>query len=651
MKPRAVAGQSWGYTYDAIGNRSSMTRSAAAVRQADATLGPATSFTTSYTPNAVNQYAQIDPPQAIEVAGLTVPEVTQVSVNGAPTTGRPPGNGEPGGFSLWLEGAALGTWPQVSIQATRTGARANGSDLTTVRSGHVYVRPQEIPTYDPDGNLLSDAGWQYEWDADNRLILAQQKEPGLPADMPQKRIKYHYDWMSRLVAREESERRTLNNGTGLRSDTWTLVKTTHHYYDGWNLMAEVESGETVSVAGSPSPKVRRCLHGLDLSNTHEVGLANGPRTSTTATGGVGTLLGVIAPDDRLYTACTEVNGNLTGFIEASAGALAARFDYDAFGNVVTDWSAPGHNAAEISQIRFSTKFQDPETGWLFYGYRWYDPVNGRWTAKDPIAEAGGLNLYGMVGNDAVNSVDVLGHIILCNCQLDRAFKEFGVSNWNEEGSSDTVHRYTRTVENISHTPDKKSLQKLIVIRMMNSNIAFEIDPSDCYENFKKHVHRRIEIIENTKNAKFGWPKPTDSESLPPRDPGIAPQKYYDLANDPSTKVGCMEGSSICTGGPGLPYSAIMPYPAVPAGEGAGRPVPGDTGYFRNTGTVRGRADDGENVIHVGLRNKEEMFWGHLPGGGLSLSYQEWSGTLRQLFQIERVSWESGSYPKAGLRVN
>ncbi len=76
-EPAAVAGQSWGYTYDGIGNRSSMTRSAAAVRQADATLGPATSFTTSYTSNAVNQYAQIDPPQAIEVAGLTVPEVTR----------------------------------------------------------------------------------------------------------------------------------------------------------------------------------------------------------------------------------------------------------------------------------------------------------------------------------------------------------------------------------------------------------------------------------------------------------------------------------------------------------------------------------------------------------------------------------------------
>jgi len=44
----------------------------------------------------------------------------------------------------------------------------------------------------------------------------------------------------------------------------------------------------------------------------------------------------------------------------------------------------------------------------YYGYRDYDPETGRWTARDPIAEQGGLNLYGMVGNDAVDKVDYLG---------------------------------------------------------------------------------------------------------------------------------------------------------------------------------------------------------------------------------------------------
>jgi len=44
----------------------------------------------------------------------------------------------------------------------------------------------------------------------------------------------------------------------------------------------------------------------------------------------------------------------------------------------------------------------------YYGYRDYDTASGRWTARDPIAEQGGLNLYGMVGNAPTGKVDVLG---------------------------------------------------------------------------------------------------------------------------------------------------------------------------------------------------------------------------------------------------
>jgi RHS repeat-associated protein len=44
----------------------------------------------------------------------------------------------------------------------------------------------------------------------------------------------------------------------------------------------------------------------------------------------------------------------------------------------------------------------------YYGYRYYDPVTGRWPSRDPIGERGGLNLYGMVGNDGVGMWDYLG---------------------------------------------------------------------------------------------------------------------------------------------------------------------------------------------------------------------------------------------------
>ena len=43
-----------------------------------------------------------------------------------------------------------------------------------------------------------------------------------------------------------------------------------------------------------------------------------------------------------------------------------------------------------------------------YGFRYYDPVTGRWPSRDPIEERGGINLYGMVGNNPISRIDRLG---------------------------------------------------------------------------------------------------------------------------------------------------------------------------------------------------------------------------------------------------
>jgi RHS repeat-associated protein len=47
-------------------------------------------------------------------------------------------------------------------------------------------------------------------------------------------------------------------------------------------------------------------------------------------------------------------------------------------------------------------------GVAYYGYRWYDPLTGRWPSRDPIGERGGLNLYGFVRNKAIDLLDLLG---------------------------------------------------------------------------------------------------------------------------------------------------------------------------------------------------------------------------------------------------
>ena len=54
----------------------------------------------------------------------------------------------------------------------------------------------------------------------------------------------------------------------------------------------------------------------------------------------------------------------------------------------------------------------PKTmGVTYYGYRFYDPVTGRWASRDPIEEEGGINLYGFVGNDGVNHFDLYGLVL------------------------------------------------------------------------------------------------------------------------------------------------------------------------------------------------------------------------------------------------
>ena len=65
--------------------------------------------------------------------------------------------------------------------------------------------------------------------------------------------------------------------------------------------------------------------------------------------------------------------------------------------------------AKANPFRFSTKYQDEETDLLYYGYRYYNASTGRWLSRDPIGEAGGLNLYGFCRNDGCNAVDARGH--------------------------------------------------------------------------------------------------------------------------------------------------------------------------------------------------------------------------------------------------
>jgi RHS repeat-associated protein len=59
--------------------------------------------------------------------------------------------------------------------------------------------------------------------------------------------------------------------------------------------------------------------------------------------------------------------------------------------------------------RFSTKPLAFATELYYCGYRYYNPVTGRWPSRDPIEEKGGVNLYGFLRNESLDYFDDLGH--------------------------------------------------------------------------------------------------------------------------------------------------------------------------------------------------------------------------------------------------
>uniref|UniRef100_UPI003AAA6A81 RHS repeat-associated core domain-containing protein n=1 Tax=Akkermansia sp. TaxID=1872421 RepID=UPI003AAA6A81 len=99
-------------------------------------------------------------------------------------------------------------------------------------------------------------------------------------------------------------------------------------------------------------------------------------------------------DNALYCYGIDFNKNVTEVFDAQ-GTIAAAYDYSPYGTVTGTGSL-------VQPVQWSSEMNDAELSLVYYNYRYYNPVDGRWINRDPIAEEGGWNLYVMINNNAIS---------------------------------------------------------------------------------------------------------------------------------------------------------------------------------------------------------------------------------------------------------
>jgi len=193
----------------------------------------------------------------------------------------------------------------------------------------------------------------------------------------QRKVDCTYDFQGRRIQKIVST----NSGSA-----WVAVYTNKFVYDGWNLVAILDSQSSIA---------RSFTWGTDLSGSEQ------------GAGGVGGLLTMSVYGEvnaGTFDYSYDGNGNVAELVNAASGTVAGQWEYGPFGEVIRV-TGP---TAKANAIRFSTKYQDDETEFSYYGYRYYNWSTGRWPSRDPMEELGGGNLFSIVRNDLQNSFDILG---------------------------------------------------------------------------------------------------------------------------------------------------------------------------------------------------------------------------------------------------
>ena len=339
--------EQFGYDYDWAGNVTSRTNN---------------KLVQTFKVNALNEMTNNTRSGTFTVTGTTTTAATNVTVNTSNAVRYADFTFAATNFTL-----ANGTNTFTAIAKDSLGNIDTNVVVANLLATNKYL-------YDLNGNMRTNGNQVLDYDDENQLIRVTAtnawKEEFVYDGKFRRRIEKDFQW-----------------DTG--SASWQLTNEVLFIYDG-NVVIEERNSNNVPLV--------TYTRGNDLSGTLQ------------GAGGIGGLLArsdYSLPPTSYYSVNsyfhTDGNGNVTMLVNASQ-TMVAKYLHDPFGNVI---SMSG-TLATANTYRFSSKEWNAQTGFYYFGRRYYEPNLQRWLNHDPIGERGGINLYDYVHNNPINMFDPFG---------------------------------------------------------------------------------------------------------------------------------------------------------------------------------------------------------------------------------------------------